>query len=315
MPSIVQLEYMLALEEYGHFGKAAEACYVSQPTLSMQIQKAELELGVQVFDRSTNPITLTEKGKSLLEQARLVVGSHEKLIRIAMSQKDEIAGDFSLGVIPTLAPYMLSWFLSPFSKRYPQVKLSIKEKTTERVIEELERGTLDAALVALPLNHMKISEQPLFNDPFFVYASPGDPLLKKKIIPRNLLNNERVWLLSDGHCFRSQMLEVCSLEKSENALSNVSFEGGSFETLTRLIQESEGYTLVPLTFARQLHQDEKKWIRPISKPTPTREIGLAYPNSSWKMDIIEAFSKVLQANIPEEFPLKKRGHATIPILL
>lgn len=298
MPTITQLEYVLAVHRHGHFGRAAEACGVSQPTLSAQIQKAEEELGITIFARDRKPVGPTDKGRALIEQAQVVVSAHERLLRLAKGAFEQVAGELALGVIPTLAPYVVPWFLEAFVERYPLVDLSIVERPTDALLEDLHRGRLDVGLLATPVHEPSVKERVLFYDPFYVYAAPHDPILEQDEVEPSDLDGERLWLLEDGHCVRNQTVALCGVDECR-PLSTVRFEAGSFETLRHLIDRSSGYTLLPETYARLLPRDRRRsQIRPFTAPTPTRAVGLAFPKSSWKSDLIDALEQTLRASVP-----------------
>ena len=299
MPSVAQLKYILAVHEHGHFGKAAEACQVSQPTLSGQIQKAEEELGVVLFVRQQKPIVATEKGAVLIEHAQSVVAAHDRLLHIARGQFETVAGELALGVIPTLAPYVLPWFLKRFAKDYPQVNLTVVERTTDGILDSLDRRRLDVGLLATPLGSSSIRERVLFYDPFYIYAEASEPILERDEIAPVDLAPEQLWLLEDGHCVRHQTLALCDMVEGCSHLSSVRFEAASFETLQYLIDASGGYTLVPETFARLLPAERRRrQIRPFSEPTPTRQISLVHLASAYKTDLIDALEAAISASVP-----------------
>jgi LysR family hydrogen peroxide-inducible transcriptional activator len=243
--TITQLEYILAVEKFRHFGKAAKACSVTQPTLSMQLQKAEEELGVVLFDRSKNPIITTDEGTKIIDQARLVIREYKKIFSIIDASKDEVRGDFRLGVIPTLAPYVIPLFAGAFVKKYPLVNLTIEEFKTEEIIELLNKDELDSGLLATPLVGESFIERVLFHEPFSVFASKNHSLLKKSKIKDKDLDSTDVWLLNEGHCFRQQVLNLCKLSKNIGLHDNLKFESGNLETLKNMVLHSQGYTLLP----------------------------------------------------------------------
>jgi LysR family hydrogen peroxide-inducible transcriptional activator len=299
VPSIAQLRYILAVHRHGHFGRAAEAVHVSQPTLSAQIQKAEDELGLTIFVRQNKPITATEKGYALIEQAQVVVAAHERLVRLAEGKFQSLAGDLALGIIPTLAPYVIPWFLTEFAERYPQIQLNVMERTTDDVILGLQQRRIDVGMVATPLDEQRIKERMLFHDPFYLYAHADDPILEQDEVDPRSLEEDRLWLLEDGHCVRNQTMSLCDVTGGCGHLQSVRFEAGSFETLRNLVDASGGYTLFPETYARLLPRDRRRsQIRPFSEPTPTRAIGLVHLRSNWKLDLIDALEASILANVP-----------------
>lgn len=299
MPSITQLEYILAVHRYGHFGRAAEACHVSQPTLSGQIRKAEEELEVTIFSRRTKPVLVTERGAALIEQAQVVVAAHQRLVRMARGRFEELAGSIRLGVIPTLAPYVLPWFVRAFASAYPLVELSIEERTTDEIIAGLNRQSFDVGLLATPLREPRLRERPLFVDPFFVYATEGDPVLERETVDIADLDPCRMWLLEEGHCMRDQVVSLCGATAGRQ-LSTVLFQAGSFETLRNLIDATGGYTIIPQTFAERLPPGRRaKQVRPFAGPTPVREVGLVHLKNTWKSDLFDALERAIACALPE----------------
>ncbi len=310
MPTLTQLEYLLQVVHTGHFGRAAKACHISQPTLSSQIAKAEEELGVIILDRRSKPIGVTEAGQSLVEQAREVIAAHATLLALAQGKKDVVSGDFALGIIPTISPYLLPYFLSEFAQRYPLVKLSIHELTTEEIIGRLHRQELDAAILATPLREDSIIETPLFYDRFLLYAHKGEALLRSKTLHAHKLEPDKLWLLSDGHCFRNQVINYCNIRRSHMHFGSVSFVAGTIETLRNLIDSAGGYTLVPEIFSRTLPAAVRKaQIRPFTTPTPTREISIVHHKRSWKTSIVRALSTEIDSHLPQS--LQRVTHKTL----
>lgn len=303
MPTLTQLQYLIALGKTQHFGRAATECHVSQPSLSAQIQKAEDELGIVIFDRSKQPILVTDQGKLVLEQAKVILKEYEKLLDL---QKDTnlVAGEFRLGIIPSLAPYLLPLFLENFSKKYPAVSLTISEHKTEELTLALENDSLDAGIIVTPLNDDRLIERPLFYEPFYLFASNNHPLNQKKLIQESDLDPESVWLLDEGHCFRDQVLRICLSKKRSAMNSNIHFSSGNLETLINLIRRGRGYTLLPYLATTGLKESEKKKnLKAFHKPIPTREVSLVTRRSVHKKQIVDAlFQQVI-----ESLPLELKG--------
>jgi LysR family hydrogen peroxide-inducible transcriptional activator len=313
MPTLTQLEYIVAVEKFRHFGKAAEACHVSQPSLSMQIQKVEEALGIVIFDRAKKPILPTEKGQRFIEQAKTLLRENQKLLQVAKQDNLEISGQFRLGVIPTLAPYLLPLFIQDFSKLYPKVQLNIDELKTDDIVRDLKEDSLDAAILATPLHEKGLKEKHLFYEEFFLYVGTEHALSKRKKIKEEDLNSNEMWLLQDGHCLRNQVIKICSIRNETGVFKNIHFEGGNLETLRYLVKNSNSYTLIPQLFANTLPENEKKHlVKEFEQPVPSREISLVYRRDQWKADIIFAIEKVLLANLPPELQrpadLKKSGN-------
>ncbi len=315
MASITQLEYILAVDREKHFGKAAERCHVAQPSLSMQIQKLEEELGVIIFDRSKKPILATDTGQQILEQAQKVVKEHRNLFDIANRGSTVLKGHFHLGVIPTLSPYLIPLFIGEFSKNYPEVQLKVSEFQTSEIIEELSQDRLDAGLLVTPLGDDKIIERHLFFEPFYAYISENHPLAQRKILSEFDLSDENLWLLEEGHCFRDQVLKVCSLDRKNTALGNVEFASGNLETLKNLVKKNSGYTLLPeLALAEMDTSEINRYIKKFKKPVPTREVSLVHSRSFLKENIIAAMEALIIDNLPKNIrSLKKRDIDVVSI--
>jgi LysR family hydrogen peroxide-inducible transcriptional activator len=300
MASLTQLEYLVAVDKHRHFGKAAAACHVSQPTLSMQLQKMEEEYKVTFFDRSKQPILPNPEAVPLIEQARTVLREFEKLKHLTTDSQGEPSGDFRLGLIPTVAPYLLPKFIGHFASTYPKVNLSIREMTTAMIVEALDRDEIDAGVLATPLSILSLDERPLYYEPFYVYTSPTHPLAKLKTVTEDDLTANGIWLLSEGHCLRNQMLKLCSARKTSAVFKNVSFESGSMETIIELVQQGYGYTLVPAMAAHTLIDTHAKGLKEIKSSIPTREISLVYRRSQYKQATIKALSQSIKTHLPKE---------------
>lgn len=306
--TLTQLEYVVAIDQYRHFGKAAEACYITQPTLSMQLHKLEEELGVSLFDRSKSPVLPTEIGKLITHQARVILREQKKIFDIISKDQDELIGDFKLAVIPTLSTYLLPLFVQEFINEYPKVNLIIEESKTEEIVRLLDQDQIDAGLLVTPLNQPNIIEVPLFVEPFYLFVSPTHPLIHKDKIKEQDLNINEIWLLQKGHCFRDQVLQVCSdTQKRENRMGEVRFESGNLETLKNMVIKYSGYTLLPELAVNQLSTKEKKWVRPFFQPIPTRQVSLVFSRSFLKSKIIEALNVKIKQAIPNDLlePHKK----------
>ena len=312
--TITQLEYILAVEKYRHFGKAAKARGVSQPTLSMQLQKAEDELGIIIFDRSKNPILTTDEGAKIVNQARLVIREYKKIYSIVDASKDDVRGDFRLGVIPTLAPYVIPLFAGAFVKKYPQVNLSIEEFKTDEMIELLNTDELDAALLVTPLVGENLIERILFHEAFSVFASKDHALLKKTKIKGKDLQTADVWLLNEGHCFRQQVLNLCKFSETSGNHDNLKFESGNLETLKNMILNNQGYTLLPELAVLNLSKEDKLHVREFQSPIPTREVSLVHNRIFLKEKIITALEGAIIENLPKSLTsLKNKNFEIISI--
>lgn len=312
MPTITQLEYLLAVDRERHFGKAAKACYVSQPSLSIQIQKLEEELEIVIFDRSQKPILTTEVGKEIIEQAKVVIREHKKLHTIADLKASEPKGIFELAIIPTLASYVLPLFIGDFSRNYPKVDLRINEYKTEDIVRLLANDEIDAGLLVTPLEEEHLIERHLFYEPFYCYLNKNHPLAQKKSVSEKDLDNGELWLLSEGHCFRNQVLKICSTDSHPNVLPNVRFESGNLDTLIKLVKSNSGFTLLPQLAVDDLSINEvNEHIKKFSNPIPTREVSLVYNRSFLKATIINALETSILSHLPQQIKSLKRQNIKV----
>jgi len=290
--TITQLQYVLAVAEHKNFTLAAEKCFVTQPTLSMQIQKIEEELNILIFDRTKKPIQLTSIGQKIVEQAKNIVNEAGKIKDIVEYQKGFIGGEFRIGIIPTIMPTLLPMFLNNFIKKYPKIKLIIEELNTNEIIARLKNGNLDAAIAATPLEDEKIKEIVLYYEPFVAYIPQNFAISQKNEIEVSDLNIEDILLLQDGHCFRDGILNLCKNQDS-NSRNSFQLESGSFETLIKLADEGLGTTLLPYLHSLNLNDKDKIKLRQFKEPKPAREVSLIYPKSELKIHIIDALRNTI----------------------
>ena len=294
--TITQLHYVLAIAEHKNFTKAADKCFVTQPTLSTQIQKLEDELGVLIFDRSKKPIELTEVGKKIVLQAKNIVNESDRIQDIVDQQKGYIGGEFKMGIIPTVMPTLLPMFLKAFIKKYPKVKLKIEELTTEDIITKINDGHLDAAIVSTPLENEAIKERVLYYEPFVGYIPTNHRLSSKKKIDVSDLEIDDMLLLEDGHCFRDGVINLCKTFKKQTDES-FQLESGSIETLIKLSNEGLGMTLLPYLHTLDINDKLKENLHYFNEPTPAREVSIIYHKSELKMQIIDALHNVISGII------------------
>jgi len=293
--TITQLHYVLAVAEYRNFTVAAENCFVTQPTLSMQIQKLEEELEVKIFDRTKKPIQLTEVGKKIVEQAKSIVNEADRIKDIVEQQKGYIGGEFKIGIIPTVMPTLLPMFLNNFIKKYPKVHLIIEEHPTEEIINRLHKGLLDVAIAATPLNEPELKEIALYYEPFVGYF-PQEFRQGLEFLTSDNLNINEVLLLQDGHCFTNGILNICRASKVDVS-KGFELASGSFETLIRLSNEGLGVTLLPFLHTLNLNENDKRNLIEFRDPKPSREISLIYSTSELKIHIIEALRSTISGII------------------
>ncbi len=304
--TLTQLEYIVEVAKKQNFGLAAQSCFVTQPTISMQVSKLEQDLGVILFDRTKKPVEPTPMGRKIIQQARLAIQEVSRIEELIHSEKGVVEGELKLGVIPTLAPYLLPLFLETFIKKYPKVSLIIEELQTQSIIDKLREDSLDAGILVTPLGIKGILEKHLFYEPFIVYLASRHPLHKLTKISEEDLSLNDIWLLNEGHCFREQAMYLCKKKKMAGPeLKNLVFESGTLETLKRLVDNNFGYTLLPYLATMGMPSKEvKKKLRYFKSPAPIREVSIVTSRSFLKQSIIEALSSNIISSLPEELTRK-----------
>jgi LysR family hydrogen peroxide-inducible transcriptional activator len=304
--TLVQLQYIVALDTWRHFGTAAEQCFVTQPTLSMQVRKLEEELDVRIFDRSKSPVVPTEEGAAIIAQAREILREAERFVTLAREKKQELVGELKVGIIPTLAPYLLPLFLKDFLKRFPGIRLSVTEMTTDLIVEQLKKNLLDAGLLVTPLEVNGIIEQPLFYEEFIVYVSPDETAYKKRYVLADDIDVRHLWLLEEGHCMRSQIMNLCELKTLARERNNFQYEAGSVETLKKLVELRSGITILPELALRDLTARQMKMVRPFKPPAPVREVSLVTHRNFVKKKFLDALRESILRSIPDHMKRKNR---------
>lgn len=294
--TLTQLEYIVALDTHRHFAVAAEKCFVTQPTLSMQIQKLEEELGVKIFDRTKQPVIPTEVGVDIIAQARTTLRESNMIKQIINDQKDTLSGELRIGIIPTLAPYLLPSLYKAVREKYPQLNLVIKESITEDVIHELKNNRLDCCIVVTPLKDPSIKEYVLFYEELFVYVSAKNALSDKKYVLASELDPNQMWLLEEGHCFRSQILNLCELRKSSDF--NFKYETGNIETLKRMVDKSDGITILPELAVMEFSKTQLKLVKQLKRPSPAREVSLVTHRDHIKTKLIKTLKDEILNIVP-----------------
>lgn len=270
--TLQQLEYIVAIDTHRHFAKAAAACHVTQPTLSGMVRKLEDELDVVLFDRSRSPVVPTAEGIVLVEQARAVLREAGLFMRTAKESREGEAGELRIGVIPTLAPYLLPLFLGHFMEAYPEMQVSIEELTTDAILDRLSKESLDVGLLATPLRGAGLRERPLFRERFMVFAAAGEKLGRKRYLLPADLDPDRLWLLEEGHCMRSQVMNLCELRKA-GVHGRLSYLSGSIGSLLRMVDTQGGLTIVPELATMTMTAEQRKRIHPFQEPGPVRQIS------------------------------------------
>ena len=295
--TLQQFEYIIALEKFRHFTKAAEYCNVTQPTLSAMIQKLEDELEVKIFDRSQQPIAPTPAGLLVIKQAKEALVQAEQIKNIVQEQKQDVAGKFTLGILPTIAPYLLPRFISLLMKKYPKLELRIAEMKTHEIKRALLNGEIDAGVLAdiEDLEEYNISH--LFYEQYMAYVSKSCPLYEKQLVKSSDLQNHQLWLLDEGHCFRDQMVKYCQIKSAQD--SQMTYSLGSIETFMRMVESGCGVTFIPWMAVQQLSESQKELVRPFAIPVPTRHLVVATNKNFIRNTILTAIIEEIQASVPK----------------
>lgn len=307
MITLTQLEYIVAIDEYRHFATAAEKCFVTQPTLSMQIKKLEDELGVIIFDRSRQPVVPTDLGAKLIEQARMTLSATQRIKEIIQEEQQEVEGTLKIGIIPTLAPYLLPVFIGPYIRKYPAVKVKVEELVSEEIIRRLKRDMLDVGLFVTPYHDEKIVERPVFYEEMLVYAHPDSELLKKKEVGHEDIVTSDIWMLGNGHCFRNQVVNLCEMSASQHKNLPFEFESNSLETLMRIVDVEGGFTLIPELALQYMSPEKKKQVRSIANTKPLREVSVIYSRHFTKQRLITLLCDEIKSVVPAHMLKRDRG--------
>ena len=303
--TFIQLEYIVALDTWRHFAMAAAKCFVTQPTLSMQIQKLEVELGVKIFDRSKQPVIATEAGAAIIDQARKIIAEKNVINEIIQQKKGILTGELRIGIIPTLAPYLLPLFVQSFNKKYPNVKLIVNEMMTEFIVSRLREGRIDVGILVTPLQENGIKEHVLFYEELLVYVSKKNATYKKHYVLAQDIDPNKLWLMEEGHCFRSQIVNLCELHKASESGSHFEYEAGSIETLRRMVELNDGITILPELTTLDLSVKQLRLIRQFKKPAPMREVSIVVHRDFVKKRLIEALKEEIIAAVPEKIKKNK----------
>jgi LysR family hydrogen peroxide-inducible transcriptional activator len=304
--TLVQLEYIIAVDTHRHFAAAANACFVTQPTLSMQIQKLEEELGVKIFDRSKQPVLPTENGVPIIEHARMVIAERNHLIEMIENKKGVINGELKIGIIPTLAPYLLPLFIQKFTRNNPQIKLQVHELTTDVIIAKLKDGSIDVGILVTPLQETGITEIPIFYEEMVAYVSKANSAYKKTYVLPKDIDPSKLWLLEEGHCFRSQIMNLCELRQISNEESHFAYEAGSLETLKKMVDLYDGIAVLPELATNDMSAKQLNQIRHFRHPAPVREVSLAMHRNFVKRRLIDVLKQEIVQSIPEKIKKNKK---------
>lgn len=296
--TLQQLEYIMAVYRLRHFAKAADYCDVTQPTLSSMIQKLEDELGVKIFDRKRQPIQPTKAGMKVIEEAWKVLSRAKKLRQTVEEEKQTLTGTFEVGVLPTIAPYLIPHFFPQLMNEHPEMDVRITEMKTEDMCRAVRRGDIDAGILARVGGLEGMDCMPLYHEQFLAYVAENDPLFSKEFIRPSDLSGEYLWLLDEGHCFRDQLVKFCHLKSA--ARSKKSYNLGSIETFMRIVENGKGVTFIPQLALSQLTDGQKRLVRPFAHPVPSREIILMTSPSFIRRTLLGMFAGWIKDSLPEE---------------
>lgn len=297
MITLQQLEYIVAIDTYRHFVTASEKCFVTQPTLSMQIKKLEDHLGVMIFDRSKQPIVPTEIGVKIIQQARITLMESKKINEIIAEYEQQVSGELTIGIIPSIAPYLLPLFISNFTSKYQDLKVKVIELLSEEIIERLEKDLIDVGILVTPLHENGILEKPLFYEKMVLYANKNHALAKKKNLTTSDIASPDLWLLSNGHCFRNQVVNLCSYQITEDL--PFEYDSGSLETLKKIVDKDGGFTLIP-ELAIDVPMSNNAIIKSFTDVTPVREVSLVYSRTFVKNRQINLLGECIKNAVPQE---------------
>ena len=307
--TLQQLEYILAVNQFRHFAKAAEYCRVTQPTLSAMIQKLEEELDTRIFDRSQQPVCPTPVGIHIIEQAQNILVQANRIKNIIEEEKHSLTGTFKLGILPTVAPYLLPRFFPQLMKKYPDLDIRVVEMKTNDIKKALQTGEIDAGIVASLAGMEELQQTPLFYEQFFAYVSREDALFNNEVIRTSDLNGEQLWLLDEGHCFRDQLVRFCQM-KSARA-SQLAYHLGSMETFMRMVESGKGVTFIPELAVLQLGDAQKELVRSFAIPCPTSQVVLLTNKNFIRHTLLEVLVKEIKLSVPKEMLSLKATQAVV----
>ncbi|MEG2495569.1 MAG: LysR substrate-binding domain-containing protein [Mucinivorans sp.] len=293
--TIQQLEYVVAVDKYRHFVRAAEACGVTQSTLSAMIMKLETELGLTIFDRNSHPVAVTRAGMAVVDQARVVLFNAQQLREMVLSDKQLTSGELSLAIIPTVAPYILPRLFKELSHANSEVRLRVYEMRTEHIIDKLEKAEIDMAILATPLLRESLLEVPLYYEKFVAYVSPSEPLFAQPEIQVRQMPSQHLWVLQEGHCLRNQVFNFCEHRSEYSTM----YEAGSIDTLVKIVDENGGYTVIPELHIPLLDVAQQAQIRRFVAPEPVREISLVFRQDYVRQGMVNLIAQAIRTIIPE----------------
>lgn len=308
--TLTELRYAVAVADHRHFGRAAAACFVTQPTLSAQIAKLERTLGVKLFDRSNRSVEATAEGEEIVREARAVLAAAARILEVARSRGEPMTGSWRVGVIPTLAPYLLPWLVPALREAFPKLAIVLREIRTAEILSEIRERRLDGGILALPVESPGLLAEPLFDEPFVLIAPRSHPLASKASVREADLQGERVLLLEEGHCLRDQALSICSRAGARDAALDGDFRATSLETLRQMVAGGMGLTLLPALALRSGEAGTSVAAVPFADPAPTRRIGLVFREGHPRRADYERIAELVRGRTPEGVRPAKRARGT-----
>lgn len=300
----------MAVARYGHFGRAAEACNVTQPTLSAMIGKMEEEIGAKLFDRNRQPIVPTQVGERVIAQAKVVLTQADSIKDIVLEEKQSLGGIFRIGILPTIAPYLLPRFFPQMMKKYPALDIRVREMKTHEIKEALLKGDIDAGILATIEGLEEYEQTTLFYEKYIGYVSREDTLFKKEVIrTADVAASRELWLLDEGHCFRDQMVRFCQMKSSQT--SQLAYNLGSMETFMRMVETGMGITFIPELAEMQLSEPQRELVRPFAIPVPTRQLILITNKNFIRRTLLDTLVREIQASVPKDMLKLKGGQVLV----
>ena len=295
--TITQLEYIVALADLQSFSKAADFCCVSQPSLSMQVQKLEDELNMTLFNRKAKPLQPTLEAREILDKARIILSESKSILSLTKGWATQVTGNLSIGVIPTIAPYLMPRFLADFQLKYPELTITVSETTTENIKHEIAEGRIDLGILVTPLNS-NLVEIPLYYEELFLYSNVWEEDGSKLSA---VLDPNKLWLLEEGHCLSNQINSICNMNTGTRISSSLTYQTGSLETIVRMADLGFGQTIIPQMFVDYLDPKLKEKVHALPKPIPIREVSLVHAKSYSRKAIIKALQLEILAHIPMQW--------------
>jgi len=304
--NIQQLEYLIAVDKYKHFGNAAQACFITQPTLSAMIQKFEDELDVKIFDRTTHPIRTTDVGSQIIVEAKKVIDAINELKNKASLLNNVLAGKLNLGIIPTVSGFILPVEIFEFLKLNPKIELHVKEMTTDNIIKALKSGELDAGIISTPYSAAnEFYSDFLFNEELMIYSADENESEKDSYVVPEEIDVQKVWLLEEGNCLRTQFENICQLRENTMKPKNLEFLASNISTLVQMVDKLGGISILPELAIEQLAENQKKMVKRFRKPFPYREISVIYYKPTYKQKILDELIAFIKESLSKKLNYNK----------